>query len=216
MQVDFLDRYAALSSALHRIAPRRKILACLVLVIFVVLTRLPQWPLFVAEAAVALGCYRAARLPWFYLAQRLAAALPLLGLLALSLPLSRGFAGGWQAAAELIIRASIALAMLVTLVATTPFSQLLRALRQLRVPAVLVAVLAFMYRYSFVLSDELERMRRARRARTFCPSVWSELAALGSFAGVLFVRAFERSERVYAAMCARGWRGDVTRLDDMP
>lgn len=211
MQVDFLDRHASGASVIHAIEPRRKIVAALLLVVCIVATRLGQYPLFLAEAFVALGCFRAARLPVRYLLQRLVAALPVIGLLALSVPLSRGLAGGWDASVEILIRAVLALICMLTLIATTPFSRLLTALRQLRVPAVVVSVLAFMYRYSFVLVDELEKMRRARRSRTFVPSVWSECAAMGSFAGVLFVRAFERSERVHAAMCARGWRGEIDR-----
>ena len=63
-----------------------------------------------------------------------------------------------------------------------------------------------MYRYLFVLIDEAERMQRARRSRTFTSErshVWKSLAAL---VGQLFVRSTERAERIYAAMCARGWR----------
>jgi cobalt/nickel transport system permease protein len=62
-----------------------------------------------------------------------------------------------------------------------------------------------MYRYLFVLSDELVRMRRAKLARSLRWNLWSEFRLLGNFWGVLFVRAFERAERIHAAMCARGW-----------
>ena len=70
-----------------------------------------------------------------------------------------------------------------------------------------------MYRYMFVLVDELDKMRRAKLARTFYPSLWWELRLMANFVGILFVRAFERAERVYAAMCARGWRGNVPTKD---
>jgi cobalt/nickel transport system permease protein len=67
-----------------------------------------------------------------------------------------------------------------------------------------------------VFWDELERMRRAKLSRTFYPSTWWEIRSIARFVGILFVRAFERSERVHAAMMARGWRGDVPAKEDEP
>ena len=73
-------------------------------------------------------------------------------------------------------------------------------------PGLLVTTLALLYRYLFVLIDELERMQRARAARTFRSSRWKTWQVLASIAGQLFVRSTERAERIYAAMCARGWK----------
>jgi cobalt/nickel transport system permease protein len=95
---------------------------------------------------------------------------------------------------------------MILLTSVTPFAELLRTLRTLGMPALLITVLALMYRYLFVLVDEAERMQRARRSRTFLvrrAQAWQSLATL---AGQLFVRSTERAERIYAAMCARGWR----------
>jgi len=89
---------------------------------------------------------------------------------------------------------------------TTPFPELLRVLRAIHTPALLVTTLALMYRYLFVLADEAQRMRRARQSRTLRPGrgrIWRLLATV---VGQLFVRATGRAERIYAAMCARGWR----------
>ena len=81
-------------------------------------------------------------------------------------------------------------------------------------PAVLVATLQFMYRYLHVLADELDRMVQARRARTFRRSGRLDWGLLTGLIGVLFLRAFERGERVHAAMLARGWDGTIRTLDD--
>jgi cobalt/nickel transport system permease protein len=98
---------------------------------------------------------------------------------------------------------------------------MLTVLRRLRVPPLLVTTLALMHRYLFVLVEESERMRRARASRTFRhsghpgPSKRSGLwgpgrrihwHVLGSVVGQLFLRASERAERIYDAMCARGWK----------
>jgi cobalt/nickel transport system permease protein len=149
--------------------------------------------------------FAAARLPWSYLFKRLAVALPFLMFVAAGVPMSRGFADGFDFAVALLLRAMLSLTIMTTLVATTPFAALLAALEQVRVPRLLIWVLAFMYRYLFVLSDELVRMRRAKLARSLRWNLWSEFRLLGNFWGVLFVRAFERAERIHAAMCARGW-----------
>ena len=93
------------------------------------------------------------------------------------------------------------------LIVTTPFPAILTALARLRLPSTLVSILAFMYRYLFVLLDELARMRRAKLSRTFQSHWRTELVLVAQLAGLLFVRAFERAERVYAAKHARGWNG---------
>jgi cobalt/nickel transport system permease protein len=89
---------------------------------------------------------------------------------------------------------------------TTPFDELLRVLRRARVPALLITTLALMYRYLFVLIDETERMGRARASRTFTRQRRQAWKTLATVIGQLFVRSTERAERIYAAMCARGWK----------
>jgi cobalt/nickel transport system permease protein len=89
---------------------------------------------------------------------------------------------------------------------TTPFSEVLRVLRRVRIPALLITTIALMHRYLFVLAEEAERMRRARASRTFTARRRWQWPLLASVAGQLFVRASERAERIYAAMCARGLR----------
>jgi cobalt/nickel transport system permease protein len=97
---------------------------------------------------------------------------------------------------------------------TTPFADLVDALRALRVPAIIVSIISFMYRYLAVLTDEAGRMKRARHARSAAAPqgrsggslVW-RAKVTGAMVGSLFIRAYERSERIYAAMLARGFSG---------
>lgn len=106
----------------------------------------------------------------------------------------------------LVLRTSVCFLLVLLLSSTTSISELLRVLRRARVPPLLVTTLALTYRYLFVLQDEGARLRRARASRTLVrrrARAWPALAAL---VGQLFVRASERAERIYAAMCARGWR----------
>ena len=116
-------------------------------------------------------------------------------------------------ALTILAKDSLAFLGTVLLVQVTPFRELLVAMRRLGVPATLVATLHFMYRYLFVLADELDRMVTARRARTFRRSGRLDWGLLTGLIGVLFLRSFERGERVHAAMLARGWDGTVKTLD---
>ena len=93
------------------------------------------------------------------------------------------------------------------------FPDLLHALERLRAPRLLVLIAAFMYRYLFVIMDETRRMRAALAARGYRPRHALQAAALGRVATALFLRTYERGERVHLAMLARGWRNTMPRLD---
>ena len=122
--------------------------------------------------------------------------------------------GLWVVASAILIKNTLALLTMLVLAGTTPFHKLLRALRKLGVPRVLVATLQFMDRYRHVLVDELDRMATARRARTFNRRGSLGWSLLTGLIGILFLRTFERAERVHGAMVARGWDGVLRSLDD--
>jgi len=101
---------------------------------------------------------------------------------------------------------------------TTPFHDLVDGLRELHVPRIIIAIISFMYRYLAVLTDEGARMLRARDARsaagdgTAGGSIRWRATVTGRMVGSLFLRAYERSERIYAAMQARGFEGEFRHL----
>ncbi|MGH7128922.1 MAG: energy-coupling factor transporter transmembrane component T family protein, partial [Planctomycetaceae bacterium] len=135
-------------------------------------------------------------------------------MLSFSVPLAEGLRGGWEIMAAILLRSTLSFLAVLWLVNVTPFDELLRTLRRLWVPAVLVAMLAFMHRYVFVLWDEQDRMRRARAARTFrAGSLWSRWTTAATQIGMLLLRSMQRAERVHKAMLARGWDGRVRTLD---
>lgn len=107
---------------------------------------------------------------------------------------------------SIIIRSSICLLTVILVSNTTPFSKILHVLRNIRVPSLLITTIALMHRYLFVLADEGDRMRRARASRTFQRGRRFQWQTLATVLGQLFVRASERAERIYDAMCARGWK----------
>jgi cobalt/nickel transport system permease protein len=226
----FLDRYQQGTSPIHRLDARLKVLATLAFVLAATSTPPAAWPAFLALAALALVVIRLAEVPLWEGIKRSAVVLPFAGMVALSLP----FRGGgrplwtWQPLGlELSVTdeglflfvsvlAKSWLAVLVSglLVTTTTMPDLLAALRALRVPAILTTTISFMLRYLYVLVDEAMRMQTARQARSAGPGrtiAW-RARVLGGMIGSLFVRSYERSERIYAAMLARGFDGEVRSL----
>lgn len=121
-------------------------------------------------------------------------------------PMSLSVDGLW-AAWGILAKATLGVAVAVVLAATTPVADLLAGARRLHVPVVLTAIAGFMVRYGQVLVDELERLRIARVSRGDDPRWLWQVRAVAATAGTLFVRSFERGERVHLAMSARGFDG---------
>ena len=105
---------------------------------------------------------------------------------------------------------------------TTPFHDLVDGLRALRMPRIIVSTISFMYRYLAVLSEEAGRMMRARAARSADldgsggGTILWRMKVVGGMVGSLFLRSYERSERIYAAMQARGFAGELRHMHGRP
>jgi cobalt/nickel transport system permease protein len=198
----FLADYSSLDSPVHRLPALAKVLAAVGIVVAVAAFSLS--PLFYLAISVALVAIAAVSLiPPFFLLKRIAMIEPVVmgvAVLALFQP------GGGRIFAAMAIRSSLCVSTMVLLANTTPFPELLGVLRRLRMPTLLVTTIALMYRYLFVLGDEAMRMRRARASRSYTSGRMHALKSIASVIGRLFVRAHDRSERIYAAMCARGWK----------
>jgi len=190
-------------SRVHGWSPGRKLAAALVGVVLVVLLPRGAWAAYAATAAGLLAVALAARLDLRQVALRVLLVEPfVVGIALLALLRSDGL----SVFLSVVVKSTLCLVTMVLLTATTRFSDLLGVLWRVRVPALLVTTLALMYRYLFVLLEESGRMQRARRSRTFVRSRAGAWRGGAEVAGLLFVRASERAERVYLAMCARGWK----------
>src|ERR1035437_1561084 len=152
----------------------------------------------VLAVAVALS-----RLPLLFLLKRLAWLSPFILSVALVNALQPAARGSWLTVA---VKSTICLLTIIVVSNTTPFSGILHVLKRVHVPRLLITTIALMHRYLFVLVEEAERMRRARASRTFTHDRRARWQALSTVVGQLFVRASERAERIYDAMCARGWK----------
>jgi cobalt/nickel transport system permease protein len=161
--------------------------------------------LFFAAAWVA-----AARARARWLAGRALLLLPFVGLAALSLPAFRSGGGpGLSLVGLAFLRAGISLLTTAAFVTTTPEGEILTAMSAYRLPRALGETIAFALRYLRVLAAEATRMVQARTSRSGGSGTLALRAeAAGGIVGSLFIRSFERAERVSLAMAARGYRGD--------
>jgi len=120
---------------------------------------------------------------------------------------------GLQVLENILAKAWLSILSLILLTSATKIASLLEGLEQLRMPRVMVMILSFMYRYIFVLVDEVLRMKQARDSRNFGGSRLWQMRTIGNMIGTLFIRSYERGERVYAAMLARGYAGHSQTLN---
>jgi cobalt/nickel transport system permease protein len=121
---------------------------------------------------------------------------------------------GLWAAWNIVIKASLGLSASVLLGATTPIAEILHGLEHLRMPRVFTAITAFMVRYADVITGEVARMRIARESRAYNPNWFWQARALAASAATLFIRSYERGERVYLAMLSRGYAGTIPLRHD--
>lgn len=210
-------------SVVHRLPAEVKLVATFLFVLGVALTpRYALWA-FALDAAAVVTVGRLARVRASFVLARMSVIVPfvLAGLLVpfvaggehvdvLGIALSRE---GLWGTVNVVAKASIGAATSILLAATTEVPRLLRGLERLRVPPVLTQIATMMVRYLEVIAGEVTRTRTAMTARGHDPRWLWQSRALASASGSLFVRSYERGERVHAAMLARGYTGTMPRLD---
>jgi len=213
-------------SPVHGLPAHLKIAALLGFVLLVVATPGREVWAFGAYAVLLAAAVAASRVPPGYLLVRMVVELPFV-VFALLMPfISTGprvafgpwelsEAGLWGAWA-LLAKGTLGVAASLLLATTTEARAVVAGLHRLRLPPLLVQILSFMLRYTEVVAGEMTRMRIARESRGFVargPRAWR---VLGRSAGALFIRSYERGERVHLAMLSRGYAGRPPLLDSAP
>ena len=193
----------ARGDCISRLSPSLKF--CVALVIITATALLPRGPhlLYFAPTGILLVLWPLCRMPVGYALRRLLVVeFFILGIALLSL-LTPSAA---PVVLSAIIKSNLCVLAMLLVTWTTPFQEILAVLRRMRLPSVMLTTLALMYRYLPVLGEETRRMERARASRTFLKSrrlAWHNVSAV---IGRLFIRSADRAERIYLAMCARGWK----------
>jgi cobalt/nickel transport system permease protein len=203
MHSHFVDNYSHIDSPIHRLPTGVKMFVALAIVIGSVVTPIHYVAFFIVVGAILFFTAAASQVPGMFLVKRLLFLEPIvLGVAVLSLLQPNG----GRIFGALVLRSSICIVSLTLLANTTPLGEMLAVMKRLRLPMILITTVALMHRYLFVLIEESQRMRRARASRTFTKSRTNAWKTVASICSQLFVRSTDRAERVYAAMCARGWK----------
>ncbi|MBN1311761.1 MAG: cobalt ECF transporter T component CbiQ [Anaerolineae bacterium] len=237
MHFHIVDAYQETDSLLHRTDARVKVMLAFVMILLIALTPMGAFGAYVGFFAIAMAGVVVARVDPLTVLKRSLVALPFAGAavsLIFTMPgpsLGTVPLLGWSLSAAGVIRFAsivfksfISVQFAVLMMLTTHFADVLWALSALHVPRVLVVIFSFMYRYLFVLADEALRLTRARDSRSAAiggspaagRSIVFRAQTTGRMIGNLFLRSFDRSERVYQAMAARGYRGEIRQLDTPP
>ena len=204
---------------LYDLPSQCKIVAALLFVVALVLAPREELWVFIALGSMLVVIARIGGVPPGAVCRRLAIEIPLV-IGALLLPfvadgdrvdvlfLSLSREGMW-AAWNMIAKATLGLAATSIILASTEPADLVRGLRRLRFPRVLVEIAGFMVRYTDVISGEMRRMRIARESRASDPRWLWQTRAHASSLGTLFIRSYERGERVMHAMRSRAYSGEM-------
>jgi cobalt/nickel transport system permease protein len=228
MKHSFIDEYSHLNSVIHRLDPRTKLIASLAFIVAVVITPTSNWRVFAFYFAIVAFMLAFSILPIVYVLKRSLVVLPFVLLIAIFIPFLQGGEvvasyhvwlwqisityNGLMVLANVLVKSWLCILALILLSSTTRLDDLLKGLRQLGMPQVMILILSFMYRYIFVLVDEAMRIQQARNSRNFGGSWLHHVKTFGHMAGTLFIRSYERGERIYAAMLARGFDGQTRTL----
>jgi cobalt/nickel transport system permease protein len=233
-----LDRYIDGQSPVHALDARVKLLLTLACVLALALLPPGAWGGMLACALLIWWAVLRSRVGLGTILGRAFVALPF-ALVAVTLVFARpgetlfslrlgplnltATDAGLVAFVSVVIKSWLSVQAALLLTATTHFTAVLYALRALRLPEIMVSILAFAYRYLFIMVDEAQRMLRARECRAAeLPgaraggSIAWRASVVGRMAGTLFLRAYERSERIYVAMLSRGYDGQLRALSARP
>lgn len=210
---------------MHRAPVEVKLVCAVVAVFAVVATPREQFWAFGAYLVVLAAVWLRARIPVRWLLPRMVIEVPFV-VLAVLLPFTEGgirvdvlglslSQSGLLAAWGIVVKGTLGVLISLTLAATTAPRELPVGLQRLRVPPVLLTIVVLMLRYLDLLLDEGRRMRLARLSRGDDPRTLHQVAATARGVGGLFLRAYERGEKVHLAMLSRGFAGELPELSSV-
>jgi cobalt/nickel transport system permease protein len=210
-------------SPIHRLAPEAKLVAAFLFVFAVAVTSREAVWAFLVYAVALRAIIAVAKVPTRFVLARLLVVVPFIAfaflvpfiasgeqVAVIGISVSRdGLWGMWNIVAKATLGATVS----IILAATTEIPEMLRGMAVLKVPAPLTAIAMFMVRYLEVVAGELGRMRVAMTARGYDPRWLWQARPIAASAGALFIRSYERGERVHAAMLSRGYSGTMPDLN---
>ncbi len=225
MKHAFIDQHSQTESPVHRLDARVKIIVFFTFIVIGVSAPPPSFLLFSLLAMILIGIALSARLPLGHLLKKVIVILPFLFVVTISIPFMKkdGLGGGYNLGLgtlsvsqsglwilwNVVVKSCLGVFSMILLSSTTSFPQLIKGMERLGSPKIFTMLTSFMYRYSFILIDEIYRMKRARDSRCFGRRWFWQTKVIGHMIGTLFLRSFHRGERVYLAMLSRGYEGTM-------
>lgn len=226
-----IDKYSDINSIINRRDPRIKVIVFFLLILTIVSTCPELFSVFAIYAVLIFVLILLSKIPIKFIIRRSLVIVPFVLMIAIFTPFLKkgeiireyslgtiklnvsydGLVVFWN----VLIKSYLSILCMILLTASTRFSDLLKALEKLKVPKLIVTLLSFTYRYIFVFQDELQSMTRAKESRSYGRKRWLNFKTLASIVGVLFIRAYERGERIYHAMRSRGFDGSIKTITDM-
>ena len=207
----------------HSLPSHLKIIAVLLFVLVVVSTRITYWPAFVIFLALVIAAATAGKISIFTLSKRALIEVPFIFFAVLMPFFGTGerfelgpfnlYREGLLAGLSIVAKGTLGVLSAVILSTTTTAREILRGLERLRLPTIMVQIASFMLRYVNVISDEMERMKIARQSRGFDATGVKHWKVIATSAAALFIRSYERGERVHLAMLSRGFDGELPHTE---
>lgn len=222
MKHSYIDKYCGLGSFLHRLDPRVKFLPFFVFILMVVSVHPYKFNFFAVAFLLILLLMTASKVPLKHFVGNVRNVMPFAMFVVIFVPFFSDKELAKYVMTNTLVKSFLSVLILTVFSATTRFSDFLAGIEKLGFPKIFVMILSFMYRYIFVLIEEKERMTRAALSRYYeeVPGLakflrlrkWYYKMA-GNVIGSFFVRTYDRSERIYYAMCSRGFDGDIKTMN---
>lgn len=204
-------------SLVHSLPSHLKIIAAVAFILIVVSTPVTQWPAFIAYFIWLLTVVLIAKIPIFLLLKRSLIEIPFVFFAILMPFFGSGekvqvgpfelYREGLIAGSGIVVKGTLGVMTAIILSTSTTAREILRGLERLKLPVLMVQIASFMLRYVNVVNDEMERMKVARESRGFEATGIKHWKVLATAAGALFIRSYERGERVHLSMLSRGYVG---------
>jgi len=224
----YIDEYSDIDSIINRRDPRIKIMVFFLFILSIVSTRPELFLVFGLYAILIFALILLSKIPLEFIIKRSLIVIPFVLMIAVFIPfIKKGEIAGGHSFGNIrltvtydglmvfwnvMIKSYLSILCMITLMASTKLTDFLKALERLKFPKLIVMLISFTYRYIFVFQDEFQRMSRARKSRSAGKKRWLNFRTIANMVGVLFIRAYERGEAVYLAMCSRGFDGSIKTM----
>jgi len=220
----FIDKYSNISSPVQRIDPAVKFLIVIVCILAMVSEpRGRIFPFYFYTGLILIFTFLS-KVPLKFIFKRLAFIFPFLFVASVFFPLSGMISGQnveWslndfyvRAGLSILLKAILSVFILILLVSTERFHQLLGGLRRLKMPLIVCTLSALMYRYVFIFADESMKTSLARQSRTPGKLRNNKMKVLGNQMAMVFLRSWDRSKTIYSSMLSRGFHGEYYSMNE--